>query len=61
MEGAAGPGEDRAAPSGRLSHLQILRPRPHPLMQEVEPSEQAIQTHTRAGGPWFRERRQRWI
>lgn len=25
-------------------------------MQEVEPSEQAIQTHTRAGGPWFREK-----
>lgn len=30
MEGAAGPGEDRAAPSGRLSHLRILRPRPPP-------------------------------
>lgn len=30
MEGAAGPGEDRAAPSGHLSHLRILRPRPPP-------------------------------
>lgn len=30
MEGTVGLGDDKAAPSGHLLHMQILRPRPPP-------------------------------